>query len=216
MGRSCAGIPEARARRWHSTDDRTRSESWSRESAASAACWGSGHPRPPNSPTPTDHLRWGTKTGALVDVRSPSCPRTWNPPEGPLKSQVPRQCTGCYCYSYLRAHQGPLGCGPNSGTVTGYAADVPSAVRDIRLGEPEGETVLLRRGRGGTEPVVAHGYFSEKRSPRTWSLERSVSADGCSDQTLGSSRQKTKFKLEANEKMFLGIALKWLEAELAM
>ena len=39
--------------------------------------------------------------------------------------------------------QGPLGCGPNSGTVSAYAADRPAPVRDIRLGEPEGTQILL-------------------------------------------------------------------------
>ena len=39
--------------------------------------------------------------------------------------------------------EGPLGCGPNSGTVSAFAADVPGPVRDIRLGEPEGTEVLL-------------------------------------------------------------------------
>lgn len=43
----------------------------------------------------------------------------------------------------ILAAQGPLGCGPNSGTVSAYAADRPGAVRDIRLGEPEGTEILL-------------------------------------------------------------------------
>lgn len=48
-------------------------------------------------------------------------------------------------YPFVRSprRQGPLGCGPNSGTVSAYAADVPGPVRDIRLGEPEGTEVLL-------------------------------------------------------------------------
>ena len=45
--------------------------------------------------------------------------------------------------SLLQRFQGPLGCGPNSGTVSAYAADRPAAVRDIRLGEPEGTQILL-------------------------------------------------------------------------
>lgn len=37
-----------------------------------------------------------------------------------------------------------MGCGSNSGTVSAFAAEVPSAVRDVRLGEPSGSSVELR------------------------------------------------------------------------
>lgn len=57
---------------------------------------------------------------------------SWN---GPASPSLPKMG--------ILAAQGPLGCGPNSGTVSAYAADRPGAVRDIRLGEPEGTEILL-------------------------------------------------------------------------
>ncbi|CAE7465498.1 MYOM3 [Symbiodinium sp. CCMP2592] len=58
--------------------------------------------------------------------------------------QVQACVLGAYGVDTLELPEGgPLGCGPNSNTVSAYAADLSEAPRDIRLGEPEGSQILL-------------------------------------------------------------------------
>ncbi|CAE7600360.1 UGDH [Symbiodinium natans] len=57
--------------------------------------------------------------------------------------QVQACVLGAYGVDTLELAEGPLGCGPNSNTVSAYAGDLSEAPRDIRLGEPEGSEVLL-------------------------------------------------------------------------
>ncbi|CAE7408572.1 amy, partial [Symbiodinium sp. CCMP2456] len=57
--------------------------------------------------------------------------------------QIQACVLGAYGVDTLELPEGPLGCGPNSNTVSAYAADLSEAPRDIRLGEPEGSQILL-------------------------------------------------------------------------
>ncbi|CAK9089626.1 unnamed protein product [Durusdinium trenchii] len=79
----------------------------------------------------------------LVDDGSCNCPPSCLSAGNLYRYQVQACVLGAYGDETLELTEGPLGCGPNSGTVSAYAADVPGPVRDIRLGEPEGTEVLL-------------------------------------------------------------------------
>ena len=79
----------------------------------------------------------------VVDDGSCNCPPSCFTTGELYRFQVQACVLGAYGDSTLELTEGPLGCGPNSGTVSAYAADRPGAVRDIRLGEPEGTEILL-------------------------------------------------------------------------
>lgn len=78
-----------------------------------------------------------------IDDGSCDCPPSCFTTGNLYRFQVQACVLGAYGDNTLELTEGPLGCGPNSGTVSAYAADRPAAVRDIRLGEPEGTQILL-------------------------------------------------------------------------
>ncbi|CAE7225924.1 Fndc3a [Symbiodinium pilosum] len=80
------------------------------------------------------------------DDGSCSCPPSCLQAGQLYRYQVQACVLGAYGVDTLELAEGPLGCGPNSNTVSAYAADLSDPPRDIRLGEPEGSEILLWPG----------------------------------------------------------------------